>query len=58
MILPPVIYITEGNKEGVGIEVYCFLKNAEDFNVYESQATGILTKMFASAPLFDLKINC
>lgn len=54
----PVVYITEGTKEGVGFEIYCFLKGAEQFKVYESQVTSIMTKMYASANFFDIKINC
>lgn len=54
----PVVHLTEGTKEGIGLEVYCFLKNAEQFQVYESQGTQIMTRMYGAAALFDLKVNC
>ena len=51
-----VIRITEGQKEGIGLQLYCFSKRTE-WGEYNYLINQLSEKIYASAPLFGIKIN-
>ena len=52
-----IVRIIEGNKEGVGLEIYCF-SNKSDWKEYEYIVATLLEHVYSSAIQFDIQINC
>ena len=51
-----VIRILEGNREGIGLELYCFSKKTE-WGEYNYLIYQLTEEIYASATYFDLIIN-
>ena len=50
------VRLIEGNKEGVGIEIYCF-SSKNQFGEYEHIQSSLFENIYADAEYFDLMVN-
>jgi len=52
-----VVRIVEGIREGVGLEIECFVKTANR-NTYEHYQSTLMEHVYASAGKFEIVVNC
>ena len=52
-----VVRIVEGVREGVGLEIECFVKTANR-NTYEHYQSTLMEHVYASAGKFEIVVNC